>query len=76
MMKKLTKMLRDLVVRESKDNPIGQNIRLYEVTVTENEIVKRIIESWNTPYTFDDLAFNNAVCDEIVIKIQAVQRLW
>jgi hypothetical protein len=68
--------VRYLVVRESKEsNQNGQNIRLYKVTVTENEIVKRIIESWNTG-TFDDLAFKKAVRDEIVIKIQAVQRLW
>ena len=67
--------IRNLVVRKSKDSLSGQNIRLYKVTVTENEIVKRIIESWNTPYTFDDLAFKNAVRDEIVINIQAVQRL-
>ena len=57
------------------DNSIGQNIRLYQGTVMKNEIVNRIIDSWNTPYTFDDLAFKNAVCDEIVIKIQEVQRL-
>ena len=49
-------------------------MRLYEVKVMENEIVNRIIESWNTG-TFDDLAFKNAVRDEIVIKIQEVQRL-
>jgi predicted transcriptional regulator len=46
-----------LVVRDSKDNQDGQNIRLYKVTVTENELVKRIVESWNTS-TFDDLAFS------------------
>ena len=68
--------IRYLDVRESKDNQIGQNIRLYKVTVTDDEIVKKIIQSWNTPYTFDDLAFKNAVRDEIVIKIQAAKRLW
>ena len=67
--------IRDLIVEESKDNPGSQNIRLYEVTVLDNEIVKKIIESWNTPYTFDDLAFKKAVRDEIVINIQKVQRL-
>ena len=67
--------IRDLIVEESKDNPGSQNIRLYEVTVLDNEIVKNIIESWNTPYTFDDLAFKKAVRDEIVINIQKVQRL-
>ena len=40
------------------------------------EIVNQIIDSWNTPYTFDDLAFKTAVCDEIVINIKEVQRLW
>ena len=68
--------IRDLDVREYKDNQIGQNIRLYKVTVTDDEIVKKIIQSWNTPYTFDDLAFKNAVHDEIEIKIQAAKRLW
>jgi hypothetical protein len=67
--------LRKLVVRKSKENSIKKDIRLYEVKVIENEIVNRIIESWNTPYTFDDLAFKNAVRDEIVINIQEVQRL-
>ena len=67
--------LRELVVRKSKDNSNEQNIRLYEVRVIENEIVNQIIESWNTPYTFDDLAFKNAVRDEIVINILEVQRL-
>ena len=36
----------------------------------ENEIVNQIIQSWNIPYTLDDLAFKNPVCDEIVIKVQ------
>ena len=56
--------IRDIVVSESKINQIGQNIRHYKVKVTDDEIVKRIIESWNIPYTFDDLAFKNAVHDE------------
>ena len=73
MMRKLRKI--ELVVRKSKDNSNEQNIRLYEVRVIENEIVNQIIESWNTPYTFDDLAFKNAVHDEIVINILEVQRL-
>ena len=69
--------IRDLIVKDSKDNPGSQNIRLYEVTVLDNEIVKKIIESWSNPYTstFDDLAFKKAVRDEIVINIQEVQRL-
>jgi hypothetical protein len=67
--------VRDLIVKESKDNPESQNIRLYEVTVSDNEIVKKVIESWNPPNTFDDLAFKRAVRDEIVINIKGVQRL-
>ena len=39
-----------------------------------NETVNQIIDSWNTPYTYDDLAFKNTVRNEIVIKIQEVQR--
>ena len=69
-------LIRDLKVSESKKIPVDQNIRLYEVTVAENETVQRIIESWNTPYTFDDLAFRKAVRDKIVINIQEARRLW
>ena len=68
--------IRELSVKESKDTPANPNIRIYEVKVMDNEIVKRIIESWNTPYTFDDLAFKKAVRDEIVINIKEVHRLW
>ena len=62
-------------MKESKDNPGSQNSRLYEVTVLDNKIVKKVIESWNPPNTFDDLAFKRAVRDEIVINIKGVQRL-
>ena len=79
MMKRVEKdsKIRDLIVKDSKDNPGSQNIQLYEVTVLDNEIVKKIIESWSNPYTstYDDLAFKKAVRDEIVINIQEVQRL-
>ena len=67
--------IRELSVKESKDTPANPNIRIYEVKVMDNEIVKRIIESWNTPYTFDDLAFKKAVQDESVINIKEVHRL-
>jgi hypothetical protein len=55
------------------DSAIGQTLHSSKLTVM-NEIINRIIESWNTPYTFNDLALKNTVFDEIVIKIQEVQR--
>ena len=74
-LKFLRLMVKHSIIDRSKLQ-IGQIIRLYKVTVTENKFEKRIIQSCNTTYTFEDLAFKNAVLDEIVIKIRAVPRSW
>ena len=47
----------------------------YRISVLENELATKVIEGWNEPYEFDDLAFKNAVYGEVKINIIDVQRV-
>jgi hypothetical protein len=60
--------LRYIIVQQADENQ-----KLYEVAVKDNETSMKVIEKWNIPYEFDDLAFKNSVYDKI--KIREVLRL-
>ena len=62
--------LRYIIVQQADENQ-----KLYEVAVKDNETSMKVIEKWNDPYEFDDLAFKNSVYDKIKIKIREVRRL-
>ena len=64
---------RKLVIEEKGKN-ISEVQSIYKVSVPINDIATETIENWNLRYEFDDLAFANAVYDEVKIKIKKVNR--
>ena len=39
------------------------------------EVALDVIDDWNNPGTFDDLAFRNAKLDKLYVKIREVKRI-
>ena len=66
--------VRKLVIEEKGKN-ISEVQSIYKVSVPINDIAIETIENWNLRYEFDDLAFANAVYDEVKIKIKKVNRI-
>jgi hypothetical protein len=68
-----TDPVRNIRFREANKN-LKEVQNEYRVTIKDDDLAVEILERWNTPYEFDDLAFDNAVYDEIKIKIKNVRR--
>ena len=66
--------LASLLIEEAgKDLLKVQNV--YTLNVKDDEKVTEIIERWQKPYEFDDLAFKNAKHGKVGIKIRDVKRI-
>ena len=66
--------VRHLIIKE--DNLDTSKVQgKYTIIVRDNEIAVETVGIWNEPYEFDDLAFKNAVYDEVKIKIKEVKRI-
>ena len=66
--------LASLLIEEAgKDLLKVQNV--YRLNVKDDEKVTEIIERWQKPYEFDDLAFKNAKHGKVGIKIKDVKRI-
>ena len=68
-----TDPVRHIRFREANKN-LDEVQNEYRVTIKDIDAAVEILERWNTPYEFDDLAFDNAVYDEVKIKIKNVRR--
>ena len=74
--------LRNIVI-EKQDKAWGErkfkdklkNLQIFRVVVEKDEVARNIIEGWNDRFNFDNLAFQNAVYDQIKINVTGVQRL-
>ena len=47
----------------------------YRLIVKNKEVALDVIDDWNNPGTFDDLAFRNAKLDKLYVKIREVKRI-
>ena len=47
----------------------------FKILVDDDEIAIDVIENWQKPGQFDDLAFRNALSDKRQVKIQEVKKL-
>ena len=52
-----------------------RNLKVFRVTVEDDEIVKDVIEGWKKVCNFDDYAFKNSDCKNIRIRVRDVQSL-
>jgi hypothetical protein len=53
----------------------NRKVMNYKIAVKENNTVRKIIESWNTRYNFDESAFENYNYETRSIRIKAVSRI-
>ena len=66
--------VRHLIIKE--DNLDTSKVQgKYTIIVRDNEIAVETVGIWNEPYKFDDLAFKNAVYDELKVQIKEVKRI-
>ena len=49
-----------------------RNLQVYKVAIKDNDVARKVIESWNGGQVFDDYAFRKSDCKEIRIKIKEV----
>ena len=71
---------RQIHVQKVKEEPIDDDNNrvvhlIYRVQVKNTEVARSLIESWKDAHKFDDLAFGNAVYDEVQVKIREVKKI-
>ena len=69
-------MIQKMEKKVAKKVENQKNLKVFKITIRNNEIAQNVIEDWKIPFhMFDDRAFMNSVNSEITIRLQEVLRL-